>query len=96
MTESAIEAKLVRGIKQLGGKAYKFVSPGNAGVPDRMVLLPGGQIIFVELKTERGRLSPIQKNTIGAMRELGADIDVLHGSAEVDSFLEWCKREVNR
>lgn len=57
MKESEIEARLVRGVKALGGVAYKFVSPGNVGVPDRLVVLPGGRVIFVELKAEGGRLS---------------------------------------
>ena len=46
MKESEIEARLVRGVKALGGVAYKFVSPGNVGVPDRLVVLPGGRVIF--------------------------------------------------
>ena len=61
MKESEIEARLVRGVKALGGVAYKFVSPGNVGVPDRVVVLPGGRVIFVELKAEGGRLSPMQR-----------------------------------
>ena len=52
MKESEIEARLVRGVKALGGVAYKFVSPGNVGVPDRVVVLPGGRVIFVELKAD--------------------------------------------
>ena len=54
MLESEIEKKLVREIRKMGGMAYKFVSPGNTGVPDRIVILPG-VITFVELKTETGR-----------------------------------------
>ena len=61
MKESAIEEKLVKGIKELGGLAYKFVSPGNIGVPDRMIILPGGKVFFVELKTDEGRLSNMQR-----------------------------------
>ena len=52
MKERDIEVLLRDGVKQLGGKAYKWVSPGNAGVPDRIVILPGGKVIFVELKHE--------------------------------------------
>lgn len=58
MKESEIEARLVRGVKALGGVAYKFVSPGNVGVPDRVVVLPGGRVIFVELKAEGGAAEP--------------------------------------
>ena len=52
MRESELEARLVRGVKAAGGVAYKFVSPGSVGVPDRLVVLPGGKVVFVELKAE--------------------------------------------
>lgn len=50
MKESELERRFCRLVEQAGGKAYKFVSPGNSGVPDRIVVLPGGRIGFVELK----------------------------------------------
>lgn len=87
MKESAIEAKLVRMVRDLGGLCYKFVSPGNPGVPDRLILLPGGRVVFVELKTEIGRLANIQKWQIGEMRERGADVRVLMGLDQVLAFM---------
>ena len=71
MKESQIETQLVRGVRALGGRAYKFVSPGNTGVPDRLVVLPGGRIIFVELKTDTGKLSPMQIRQIDFLRSRG-------------------------
>ena len=56
MKESYIESYLVRKVKEHGGLCYKFVSPGNPGVPDRLIITPTGKTIFVELKTEVGRL----------------------------------------
>ena len=50
MYESTFERKLCDYIKSLGGKAYKWVSPGASGVPDRIAILPGGRIIFIEVK----------------------------------------------
>mgnify|MGYP000149350002 CR=1 FL=1 len=50
MRESSIESKFRDEVKEVGGMAYKFVSPGNAGVPDRVVILQGGKSGFVELK----------------------------------------------
>ena len=50
MRERDVERYLRERVKQLGGRAYKFVSPGNNGVPDRIVMLPGGKLFFVELK----------------------------------------------
>ena len=49
MRESSIESKFRDEVKEVGGMAYKFVSPGNAGVPDRVVILQGGESGFVEL-----------------------------------------------
>ena len=52
--EKEIEAKLVRIVKDAGGLCLKWVCPGWAGVPDRMILLPGGHVIFVETKRPKG------------------------------------------
>lgn len=87
MLESEIEKKLVREVRKMGGMAYKFVSPGNTGVPDRIVILPG-VITFVELKTETGRLSPGQTRQIGKLRDLGMKVVVLHGMKELEEFLD--------
>lgn len=91
MLESAVEAKLVRGVKALGGIAYKFVSPGTAGVPDRIVVLPGGRVIFAELKTDSGRLSPMQGAQILRLKELGAEVHVVRGETGVADFLARCR-----
>jgi hypothetical protein len=86
MLESDIEKRLVREIRKIGGMAYKFVSPGNTGVPDRIVILPG-VITFVELKTETGRLSTNQIRQIGKLRNLGVEVKVIHGTKELEEFL---------
>lgn len=93
MRESAIEALLVRSVHQAGGKCYKWVSPGNSGVPDRIVILPDSRVIFVELKTETGRTSALQDWQIGTLRGLGHAVRVLHGRHEVELFIQ---REVMR
>lgn len=89
MLEKDIEAKLVRGVRALGGECYKFVSPGTAGVPDRVAVFPGGAVVFVELKTDTGRLSPLQERQINKLRKIGASAVVLHGAKEVAEFLEY-------
>ena len=88
MKESAIEARLVREVKKRGGLCYKFTSPGNPGVPDRIVILPGGTTVYVELKTEIGRLAKIQKWQIEELRRRGAVVRVLKGMDQVMNFLE--------
>lgn len=88
MLEREIENYLNDNIKKLGGRAYKFVSPGNRGVPDRMILLPGGRIIFVELKTKDRYPTKLQRAQIKRMRELGADVRVIRGMDAAKGFLD--------
>lgn len=91
MREKDIERKLVEGVKRLGGRAYKWVSPGNNGVPDRIVVLPYGDVRFVELKTKTGRLSEIQKRQIERLEDCGCKVHVLYGEDDVKDFLEDCE-----
>ena len=60
-TEADIERYLVAQVKKIGGRAYKFVSPGNAGVPDRLVVLPYGVSYFVELKAPGRKPTTLQR-----------------------------------
>ncbi len=79
MTEKQIEAWLGRQVKALGCLYYKFVSPGNDGVPDRIIVLPGGHVIFAELKTGFGRTTPLQDRQQRRMACKGADVRLVHG-----------------
>lgn len=88
MRESSIEKKFVGELRKLGCVAYKFVSPGNDGVPDRLVITPRGRVIFVELKTDAGKLSPVQKGQIGRLKKHRQDVRVLYGSKGVAKFIE--------
>lgn len=90
MLEKDIERKLVTGVMKLGGRAYKWVSPGNGGVPDRIVILPGMRPVFVELKAENGKLSALQRVQIRRLLDMGQDVRVLKGIREVEQFLEDC------
>lgn len=92
MLEKQIERHLVEGVRKLGGLCYKFVSPGHPGVPDRMIITPKGSVIFVELKTDTGRLSKLQRYTIGEMQKRGADVRVVWGLESVMELL----REVGK
>lgn len=70
--EKDIEAKLVNIVKRHGGLCLKWICPGWAGVPDRIVLLPYGRVIFVELKRpEGGVLSARQKWWAKKLIDLG-------------------------
>lgn len=87
MLEKNIERYLTTEIKKKAGVSYKFVSPGNSGVPDRIVILPGGRLIFVELKTDTGRLSTLQKVQIRKLRNLGQEVVVVYGLSGVKELL---------
>lgn len=88
MLESTLERRFVNMVRKSGGRAYKFVSPGNLGVPDRIAILPRGRIWFVELKTETGRLSQVQKIQIDTLRSLGMNVFVLWGEKGLQRFRE--------
>ena len=71
MREKTIEAKLVKAVKSMGGLAPKFISPGLDGVPDRLVLLPGGRLAFIELKAPGKELRPLQVRRKRQLEALG-------------------------
>lgn len=79
MLEKEIERRMREMIRKRGGLTYKFTSPGNVGVPDRLVITPTGVVWFVELKTEAGRLAKIQKQQIRELEKRGANVRVVYG-----------------
>ena len=88
MREKDIEKILVAEVRKLGGRAYKWVSPGNDGVPDRIVVFPNRPPIFVELKSETGRLSALQQVQIKRLRELGQAVFVVKGIDGLSQFFQ--------
>ncbi len=88
LSESQIEAKLEKMVRERGGLCYKFISPNNPGVPDRIVITPVGRVIFVELKTEIGRLAKIQHWQHRRLQECGADVRTIKGLDEIKEFVK--------
>lgn len=78
LREKAIEQQLIRAVKAAGGIAYKFVSPGRLGVPDRLVVLPGGRVLFVECKAPGQKARPSQQLEHDRLRALGCEVIVLN------------------
>lgn len=87
MREKDIEARLVREVGRRGGLTYKFVSPGRAGVPDRIIITPGGTVWFVELKTQRGELSRLQRFELERLRAHRAKATVVYGLEDMLAVL---------
>lgn len=87
LQEKDIEKYFVRRVREAGGKAYKFVSPGNNGVPDRMVCLPGGRAVFVELKAPGKVPRPMQIHQIGILREFGFRVEIVDSKESADEFI---------
>jgi hypothetical protein len=88
MLEKQIEAYFVKRVKELGGIAYKFTSPAHRGVADRVACLPNGSTWFVELKTEGGRMSPLQKVFQSDMARLKQNYVCLWSKEHVDEWLK--------
>jgi len=87
MDERKIEQKLVQAVKAVGGIAPKLVSPGYGGMPDRIVLLPGGKIAFVEVKAMGCKPRPLQLHRHEMLRQLGFRVFVLADAAAIASIL---------
>lgn len=87
MLEADVEKTLADGVVVLGGIAFKFVPAGIIGIPDRIVLLPGGRIVFVELKKPKGIVKPWQRRMHKTLRDLGFRVEVLWTVEQVQDFL---------
>ena len=86
MLESSIESYLVRRVKRLGGTCEKFTSPARRSVPDRLISLPGGRVIFVEVKSCGKKPTPLQLKDHERRRSLGCEVFVVDSPESVDSF----------
>ncbi len=88
MREKYIEQKLIKEVKAAGGVALKFISPGYNGVPDRLILLPGGIIAFAEIKASGSKPRPIQKRRHEMLRQLGFKVYVIDSDIRKPGW--WC------
>lgn len=87
MREKIIEEKLIKAVKQKGGVCWKFTSPGTAGVPDRIVLMPKGHIAFVEVKAPNQKPRPLQLSRHKLLRRLGFQVYVLDALEDIDKII---------
>lgn len=94
MREKVIEQKMVKAAKAAGGIAPKLVSPGFDGMPDRMVLMPGGRIGFVEVKAPGEKPRPLQTSRHRLLRRLGFRVYVLDDAEQIETILREIGGEV--
>ena len=88
MKEKTIEKKLVKTAKNMGGVALKFMSPGLDGMPDRIVLLPGGRMGFVEVKAPGKVPRPLQEARHRMLQKLGFKVYVLDDTGQIGGILD--------
>lgn len=87
-SEKTLEARLVREIEARGGMALKYTSQFHRGIPDRIVLLPGGSTIFVELKSTGQKPTKLQMHAIRKLVKMGHSVYIIDRTGLLDSFLQ--------
>ena len=91
MRERDVERRLVTKMRAAGCRALKFVSPGFTGVPDRIILIPGGRVVFVELKAPGKKERPHQVLVQDQLRRMGFTVFSSVDSPEkVDEAVRFC------
>ena len=87
MREKTIEQKFRAAVKAAGGLAVKFASSGFDGVPDRLALLPGGRMAFVEVKAPGKKPRPLQLARHRQLRQLGFNVYVLDDESQIGGII---------
>lgn len=87
MIEAALDRACGARVRAGGGWWLKLAPQARRGIPDRLLLLPGGRVVFVELKTPTGRLSPAQRHCITALNNLGVTAVVIRTVEQLDALL---------
>ena len=88
LTEKQVETRLRLKVKEIGGIALKFVSPGCSGVPDRLVFIPEGRIFLVELKAPGKKISPLQERMKKRFEQLGFKYHIIDSYEAVEVFID--------
>jgi hypothetical protein len=87
MRESTLERRLVREVEHIGGRAPKWVSPGNRGVPDRIVILPNGRTVYVEMKAPGKPLEPLQVRWSTILQRMGHRVYKIDSVEGIEKFI---------
>jgi hypothetical protein len=85
--ERDLERRFKREVERRGAQAIKLTSPGRRGMPDRLVIIPGGRVVFVELKAPGGRLTPLQRRRADDLRAQGFTVYCVNSLAAIAALL---------
>lgn len=96
MREKVIERKLIQAVRQCGGLALKFVSPGFNGVPDRLLLFMGGRVAFVEVKVPGEKPRPLQVHRMEQLRRMGFPVYVADSMESIRELMDDMKKDTSR
>ena len=88
LREKEIEKELADSVKNAGGICPKLISPGMDGMPDRIVLMPGGKMGFVEVKAPGKRPRPLQMRRHRHLRDLGFKVFVLDDPSQIGGIID--------
>ena len=95
MCENSIEKRLVTEVERVGGWCLKLPAIHNAGLPDRLCLFPGGEVVFVELKAPGKKPRKIQLFIHNKLRGLGFRVEVVDTPEQIETIIneyeEQCK-----
>lgn len=86
-SEKSLERYLSEQVARLGGVCLKYYNPNVAGYPDRVILMPGGSVTWVELKGAEGRLSALQRLRVRQLREMGHAVNVCATKEDINVLL---------
>ncbi len=90
-SEVSVESYLFKQVRRAGFRAVKFEDPSYDGGPDRIILGPGAFVMFVETKTDVGKLSPNQKGYIKELRSQGYEVQIIRTRTEVDLLVDYLR-----
>lgn len=91
--EKEVESYLVKRMADIGLHTYKFIPDNRIGMPDRLLTLPDGRVLWIELKTDNGHLSMVQKLRHKELRDDGQNVEVIWNRKDVDALVERIREE---
>lgn len=89
MLEKQIENYFVQLLQKRKCLCWKFVSPGIAGVPDRIIILPFGKVVFAEIKAPGGKLRKLQKIRCKQLEMQNVDVWQIDSKEKIEKFIKY-------